>query len=49
MPKIKDLPKIERPREKLIAKGSENLKDEELLVIKNLSKNRLWLFFLITL
>ncbi|KKN08658.1 hypothetical protein LCGC14_1054570, partial [marine sediment metagenome] len=26
MPKIKDLPKVERPREKLIAKGAENLK-----------------------
>ena len=33
MPKIKDLPKVERPREKLIAKGSENLKDEELLAV----------------
>jgi len=33
MPKIKSLPKIERPREKLIAKGSQNLKDEELLAI----------------
>jgi DNA repair protein RadC len=31
--KIKDLPKIERPREKLIAKGPQNLKDEELLAI----------------
>lgn len=31
--KIKDLPKIERPREKLISKGVENLKDEELLAI----------------
>lgn len=31
--KIKDLPKIERPREKLIEKGSENLKDKELLAI----------------
>ena len=31
--KIKDLPKIERPREKLVAKGSENLKDKELLAI----------------
>ena len=31
--KIKDLPKIERPREKLIAKGPENLKDKELLGI----------------
>lgn len=30
---IKDLPKIERPREKLISKGVENLKDEELLAI----------------
>jgi DNA repair protein RadC len=31
--KIKDLPKIERPREKLITKGAENLKDSELLAI----------------
>src|SRR3989344_4231752 len=31
--KIKDLPKSDRPREKLIAKGSENLKDSELLAI----------------
>ena len=31
--KIKDLPKIERPREKLIQKGAQNLKDEELLAI----------------
>lgn len=31
--KIKDLPKIDRPREKLIAKGAENLKDSELLAI----------------
>ena len=31
--KIKDLPKAERPREKLIAKGVENLKDSELLAI----------------
>ena len=31
--KIKDLPKIERPREKLVAKGAENLKDSELLAI----------------
>ena len=31
--KIKDLPKIERPRERLIAKGAENLKDSELLAI----------------
>ena len=31
--KIKDLPKIERPREKLVSKGPENLKDEELLAI----------------
>lgn len=27
--KIKDLPKIERPREKLISKGPQNLKDED--------------------
>ncbi|MDP2741096.1 MAG: DNA repair protein RadC [bacterium] len=33
MTKIKDLPKIERPREKLIAKSAENLKDKELLAI----------------
>jgi DNA repair protein RadC len=31
--KIKDLPKVDRPREKLIAKGAENLKDAELLAI----------------
>ncbi len=31
--KIKDLPKIERPREKLIAKGPQNLRDEELLAV----------------
>jgi len=31
--RIKDLPKIERPREKLISKGTRNLKDEELLAI----------------
>ncbi len=31
--RIKDLPKIERPREKLISKGPQNLKDEELLAI----------------
>ena len=31
--KIKDLPKLDRPREKLIAKGAENLKDSELLAI----------------
>jgi len=31
--KIKDLPEDERPREKLIQKGPENLKDEELLAI----------------
>ena len=33
MTKIKDLPKFERPREKLISKGPENLKDEGLLAI----------------
>jgi len=27
--KLKSLPKIERPREKLIQKGPQNLKDEE--------------------
>jgi len=31
--RIKDIPKIERPREKLIQKGPENLKDEVALVI----------------
>ncbi|HOK17604.1 MAG TPA: DNA repair protein RadC [Candidatus Paceibacterota bacterium] len=31
--KIKDLPKVDRPREKLILKGPQNLKDEELLAI----------------
>jgi len=31
--KLQDIPKIERPREKLIAKGPQNLKDEELLAI----------------
>ncbi len=33
MAKIKDLPKSDRPREKLIEKGVQNLKDEELLAI----------------
>jgi len=28
MTKIKDLPKIERPREKLIQKGPQNLKEK---------------------
>ena len=31
--KLKLLPKIDRPREKLIVKGPQNLKDEELLAI----------------
>jgi len=31
--KIHDLPEADRPREKLIAKGTENLKDEDLLAI----------------
>lgn len=31
--RIKDLPELERPREKLISKGAANLKDEELLAI----------------
>ncbi|PIP24299.1 MAG: hypothetical protein COX35_01465, partial [Candidatus Nealsonbacteria bacterium CG23_combo_of_CG06-09_8_20_14_all_37_18] len=30
---LKSLPKTERPREKLIQKGTQNLKDEELLAI----------------
>jgi DNA repair protein RadC len=33
MTKIKDLPRHERPREKLIEKGPANLKDKELLAI----------------
>ncbi|MBU4579942.1 DNA repair protein RadC [Patescibacteria group bacterium] len=33
MSKIKDLPKHERPREKLIEKGVENLRDGELMAI----------------
>ena len=31
--KIKEIPKIDRPRERLIAKGSHSLSDEELLAI----------------
>lgn len=31
--RIKDLPSVDRPRERLIAKGSEYLKDSELLAI----------------
>ena len=31
--KIQEMPKVERPREKLISKGVQNLKDEELLAI----------------
>jgi DNA repair protein RadC len=31
--RLKDTPKADRPREKLIAKGAENLKDSELLAI----------------
>jgi len=31
--KIKELPKVDRPREKLVSKGVQNLKDEELLAI----------------
>ena len=33
MKKIKDLPKSERPREKLLERGAQALKDEELLAI----------------
>ena len=33
MTKIKDLPKHEQPREKLIEKGVENLRDSELMAI----------------
>ena len=31
--KMQDIPKTERPREKMIAKGAQNLKDEELLAV----------------
>ena len=31
--RMKDLPKVERPRERLISKGPQNLKDEGLLAI----------------
>jgi len=31
--KIKDIPSVDRPREKLKAKGPQNLKDAELLAI----------------
>jgi DNA repair protein RadC len=30
MSKLKELPKVERPREKLVSKGVDNLKNEEL-------------------
>lgn len=33
MPKIKDIPIHERPREKMVEKGATNLKDKELLAI----------------
>jgi len=33
MAKIKDIPKVERPREKLVSRGPQNLKDQELLAI----------------
>jgi len=33
MKKIKDLPKKERPREKLLGKGSKTLSDQELLAV----------------
>ena len=32
-PKIRDMPSVDRPREKLKAKGPQNLKDPELLAI----------------
>ena len=42
MMKIKDLPVLERPREKLINNGVENLTDEELLaiILKTGTKNK---------
>ncbi len=33
MGKMKELPKVERPRERLIKKGAENLKEKELLAV----------------
>lgn len=33
MAKISDMPKVERPREKLISRGVKGLKDEELLAV----------------
>ncbi len=33
MATVNDIPEVDRPREKLIAKGAENLKDEESLAI----------------
>ena len=33
MKKIKDLPKKERPREKLLEKGARTLSDQELLAV----------------
>lgn len=33
MPRIKDLPKHKQPREKLMEKGAENLRDSELMAI----------------
>lgn len=33
MPKLKDIPKIDRPREKFLAKGSDALSKSELLAI----------------
>jgi DNA repair protein RadC len=33
MPKIKDIPKVDRPREKLIKSGAKFLRDYELLAI----------------
>lgn len=40
MPKIKDLPKHKRPREKLAEKGAENLSDENIPIAKELISNR---------
>ncbi|MFA5754103.1 MAG: DNA repair protein RadC [Patescibacteria group bacterium] len=33
MAKIKDIPKVDRPREKLVSRGADSLKDSELLAI----------------
>jgi len=41
MPKIKDIPKVDRPREKLIKSGAKFLKDYELLAIRQFTLKEL--------